>query len=132
VGDFPDPELAVIDAVSARFAAGITYAGARTLVSIQAGKMPAVRARRTGDAGSDEITDRSLIELAVFAEDADTAKSLAEGCRQDLVTEPGISTGHGLIDFVRQDDGPRLATSPDTPQRQAVTSVYAVSMRRGA
>lgn len=132
MGDFPDPELAVIDAVASLFTAGVTYAGARTLVSIASGKMPAVRAMRTGDSGSDDVTDRSLISLTVFGADAGTAKALAEGCRDVLVPGYGIGTAHGLIDAVRQDQGPRLATSPDTAQPQAVTAVYEVSMRRGA
>jgi hypothetical protein len=130
LSEFPDPEAAVIDAVSSLFSDGVTYPGARTLVSIQAGRMPAVRAMRTGDAGSDVVTDRAVISLTVFARDAGTAKALAESCRSVLVPGLGIGTGHGLIDLVRQDQGPRLATSPDTALPQAVTATYTVSMRR--
>lgn len=126
---FPDPQQAVADVSGAVAGVAVSYAGSRTLAAIKAGKLPAVRAVRTGDAGSDRYTDRSAVSVAVFAGDAGTALSLAQSCQQELMVR-GIGTAHGLIDLAETLDGPRLVTSPDVTAVQCATASYRVSMRR--
>lgn len=126
-GPFPDSKAAVAGLLADLVA--VTYTGARTLASIQSGKLPAVRVMRTGGA-DDRITDVSALSVAVFAKDADSAEGIAEACRQRLAIGSGIPTAAGLIDRAETLSGPQLVTSPDVAVVQCVTASYRISMRR--
>lgn len=135
---FPDSAKVVANLLGALAAVEAAYAGPRTLAVIMAGKLPAVRAMRTGGGRirstgeSDRITDRPLVSVAVFAGDADTAVDLAMQCEQALTSERGITTAYGLIDMAEAIQGAQLVTSPDVTAVQCVTATYRVSMRRPA
>jgi hypothetical protein len=129
-GPFPDPERAVGDLLADLAAGG---SGNKTYTSLQSGPLPYIRVRRT--AGSDdEITDSSVIDISVFADDASTAKSVAESCRQRLTSGPfrGTSfiTAHGRIDRAVTDVAPQLVTTTDSANLQLVAASYRITMRR--
>lgn len=130
---FPDPERAVADLLGDLVQA--SYPGARTLATIQSGKFPAVRVIRQPGGSRDRVTDRSVISVAVFAKDADSAKSIAEQCCQRLARGPFLSdvsfqTQHGRIDGATVDQAPQMVTASDVTAVQCATATYTISMRR--
>lgn len=127
---FADPAAAVADLL-APFAAG--GAGPRTYATLQAGPLPYIRVRRTGGS-DDEITDTAVIDVSVFASDAATAVTVAEQCRQRLISASlagaGLDTAHGTIDQARTDIAPQLVTPPDLQVLQCAPASYRITMRR--
>lgn len=129
---FSDPAAAVADVLANLVT--VTYAGPRTLAAIQAGQLPAVRVIRNG--GSDDlVTDTALVSVAVFAGDATAALSVAEACRQRLISGPfgagsGFATAGGCVDHAATLSSPQLATDPSAAVTQCVTASYRVTMRR--
>jgi hypothetical protein len=91
---------------------------------------PYIRITRTGDAGSDRVTDRATVSIDVFAVNADDAKDTAGQIRQLLIAPGAKATAHGQLDFGRLNTGPALLPPTDSDNLRLVTAGYTVSMRR--
>ena len=127
---FPDPERAVGDLLGDLAAGG---AGNKTYTSLQSGPLPYIRVRRTAGT-DDEITDSATVDVSVFAADATEAKSVAESCRQRLISGPFAGTtfitAHGRIDRAVTDVAPQLVTATDSANLQLAVASYRITMRR--
>jgi len=124
LASFPDVELMLCDLLS-----GIGTTGTETPQALES-EVPYIRVTRTGDAGSDRITDRALVSVAVFAANATDAKAAAAQARQLLVTGLPAQTAHGLIDWAWADSGPSLLPPTDSDNLRLVVSGYTVMTRR--
>lgn len=121
---YPDVERVLADALS-----GFGTCGTETPSTLQS-DLPYIRLTRTGDAGSDRVTDRAVVSVDVFAANADDAKSTAAQIRQLLLWGLPVETDHGQLDWARLGTGPSLLPPTDSDNLRLVTSGYTVSMRR--
>jgi hypothetical protein len=122
---FPDVERAVCDLL-----ADLGATGTETRPGMS---LPYIRVTRTGGTG-DLITDLADVEVAVWAEDATEAKSVAELVRQRLIGGPyrgaSFATSHGKIDHAETTSGPVSLPPTDSDNLRLVTASYQVTMRR--
>lgn len=123
---YADIERVVCEALGAFGAAGT-----ETPQALQS-ELPYIRVTRTGDAGSDRVTDRASVSIDVFAADADDAKDIAGRIRQLLISGLPVVTEHGQLDWGRLSTGPSLLPPTDSDNLRLVTAGYTVSMRRTA
>lgn len=103
--------------------------GSETPLDLQS-ELPYIRVARTGDWGSDRVTDRSIVSVDVFAADADDAKAIAAQVQQLLLTGLPAPTALGDLDYGRSGGGPFLVPPTDSDNLRQVTASYNVSMRR--
>jgi hypothetical protein len=123
---YPDVERVLADLL-----ASYGTCGTETPRDLQS-QVPYIRVTRTGDAGSDRVTDRATVSVDVFAASADDAKEAAGQIRQLLLWGLPAQTGHGQLDWGRLDAGPSLLPPTDSDNLRLVTAGYTVSMRRTA
>lgn len=121
---YPDIERVTCDALGE-----FGTCGTETPQDLQS-SAPYIRVTRTGDAGSDRVTDRASVSVDVFAANADDAKSVAAQVRQFLISGLPVMTAHGQLDYARLATGPSLLPPTDSDNLRLVTSGYMVSMRR--
>jgi hypothetical protein len=121
---YPDVERVLADLLSA-----YGTCGTETPQNLQS-EVPYIRLTRTGDAGSDRVTDRATVSIDVFAANADDAKNAAGQIRQLLLWGLPAETDHGQLDWGRLNTGPSLLPPTDSDNLRLVTSGYTVSMRR--
>lgn len=123
---YPDIELVLADLLGS-----FGDAGPETPASLQS-DVPYIRITRTGDAGSDRVTDRAVVSIDVFAASLDTAKDTAGQVRQLLIAPGAKATDHGQLDYARLNTGPMAVPPTDSDNLRLVTAGYTVSMRRTA
>jgi len=123
---YADIELALADLL-----AQFGTCGTETPAALQS-ELPYIRITRTGDAGSDRVTDRANVSIDVFAADASQAKDTAGQVRQLLIVPGAKATGHGQLDYGRLESGPALLPPTDSDNLRLCAASYTVSMRRTA
>ena len=123
---YSDIELALADLL-----AQFGTCGTETPQSLQS-DVPYIRITRTGDAGSDRVTDRASVSIDVFAGNAGDAKDTAGQIRQVLIVPGAKATGHGQLDYGRLETGPALLPPTDSDNLRLCAASYTVSMRRTA
>lgn len=123
---YADIELALADLL-AQFGA----CGTETPAALESG-VPYIRITRTGDAGSDRVTDRAHVSIDVFAAGASQAKDTAGQVRQLLIMPGAKGTAHGQLDYGRLNTGPAMQPPTDSDNLRLCTAGYTVSMRRTA
>jgi hypothetical protein len=127
---FPDAEQAVCDLLADLVT--VTYPGQRSLATIRAGQLPALRAVRTGGT-DDEFTDSPVVAVAVFTDDPGSAKTIMEAVRQRAVSlRTAAAAGSGVFDGAVTVTGPLLVTPQDATVTQCATASFRFSMRRPA
>ena len=126
---FPDAEQAVCDLLADLVT--VTYAGQRSLATIRAGQLPALRAVRTG--GTDDVfTDSPVVAVAVFGDDADGVKTIMEAARQRAVSLRTAAGDSSPFDGAVTLTGPQLVTPQDATVTQCATASFRFSIRRPA
>jgi hypothetical protein len=126
---FPDAEQAVCDLFEDLVT--VTYAGQRSLATIRAGQMPALRAVRTGGT-DDEFTDSPVVAVTVFTDDPAEAKSVMEAVRQRAVSLRTAAADPSPFDGAVTVTGPLLITPGDATVTQCATASFRFSIRRPA
>lgn len=121
--DFPDLETAVMDLLSDLASTG-TVAPADLLTS-----MPFVRVMRIGG-GDTRFIDTAHVDVDAFGATRAAAYSLAEACREVLLSFPYV-TAVGVIDSVVTDSGPHEIPWGD-PNVRRLTASYTLTARRPA
>jgi hypothetical protein len=90
-------------------------------------RLPLIRVRAIG--GSDDrITDRTRVDVEVYAADYLTARGLAEAARQRLLAYPHM-TEAGNVDRVETESRPAEIPHDDQAVR-LVAATYRISLRR--
>lgn len=126
----PDP-YPDVERVLADLLAGFGTCGSETPQSLES-EVPYIRLTRTGDAGSDRVTDRATVRVDVFAADLDDAKDTAGQIRQLILFGLPAKGAHGQLDWGRLNTGPSALPPTDSDNLRLVTAGYTVSMRRTA
>lgn len=124
--DFPDLEFGLLDWLEARFSELIGHVGTETPDDLDQ-RFPFVRAYVV--AGTDDgLTDRSVVDIDVFADRREQARALAERIRTELTVYPPV-VGGVILDTAFTEVRPRRLPWPDEQTRRW-GATYRLSARR--
>lgn len=123
-GRFPDAEQVVIDLLK-QFGHACTFLPPKEKF---AESLPIIWISRTGGS-RDAITDRPIVQVAVFTHARSESWRIADDCREAILAAGGTRVNGVLIDTTREVTA--VTALPDIdPQNRMVQATYALSFRR--
>ena len=127
MGPFPDAEQVLVDLL-APFGQACTYLPVDHKGDFDVTKMPVIWITRNGGS-RDEITDRPILQVAVFARKRSASAGIAEQCREAVLNSVNRKIAGALVDAAREVTG--VTQLPDIdPLNRMVQATYQLSFRR--
>lgn len=125
---FPDAEQFMVDLLTP-FGYACTFLPVNDEGKFDESRMPIIWVTRNGGT-RDDITDRPIMSVAVFAKTRKVTNDIAEQCREAVLDAPGnVKVGGVFCDYADEVTAPSRAEDID-PTNRLVQASFRLSFRR--